>query len=148
MSESLKVDKDLRDRKADLLKYLCLRAAEALGEIKKTYGQSEYRERASASNKALMTEKERLVSQIRQEANREHWTNEEIVPNILLVSHCTNVVMLECRNSVWPYDYMAFSRRIGELWEPFCNDCFEFPLRKDVCVVCATIVRRRAQEAF
>lgn len=63
-----------------------------------------------------------------------NWTNEEVIPNILLVSHCTNVAMLESRNSVWPYDYMTFSRRVGELWEPFCNDCFEWPIRKDVAL--------------
>ena len=37
--------------------------------------------------------------------------------------------MLESRNSVWEYDYMSFSRRIGELWEPFCKLAFEFPLK-------------------
>lgn len=36
--------------------------------------------------------------------------------------------MLEYRNRVWPYEYMAFSRRIGELWEPFCKLPFEYPL--------------------
>lgn len=34
--------------------------------------------------------------------------------------------MLELRNQVWPYEYMAFSRRIGELWEPFCRLCFDY----------------------
>ncbi len=33
--------------------------------------------------------------------------------------------MLESRNEVWEYEYMSFSRRIGELWEPFCKLCFE-----------------------
>ena len=27
--------------------------------------------------------------------------------------------MLDLRHEVWPYEYMAFSRRIGELWEDF-----------------------------
>ena len=36
--------------------------------------------------------------------------------------------MLESRNAIWDYDYMAFSRRIGELWEPFCKVCFNHPL--------------------
>ena len=36
--------------------------------------------------------------------------------------------MLEGRNSIWEYEYMAFSRRVGELWEPFCKLCFNFPL--------------------
>jgi hypothetical protein len=33
--------------------------------------------------------------------------------------------MLETRHALWQYDYMSFSRRIGELWEPFCKLCFE-----------------------
>ena len=36
--------------------------------------------------------------------------------------------MLEVRHSIWPYEYMAFSRRIGELWEPFCKLAFEYPV--------------------
>ena len=35
--------------------------------------------------------------------------------------------MLESRNAGWQYDYMAFSRRVGELWEPFCKLCFKYP---------------------
>jgi hypothetical protein len=46
--------------------------------------------------------------------------------------HCANVVMIESRNAQWQYDYMAFSRRVGELWEPFCTKCFDFPVREDV----------------
>ncbi len=38
--------------------------------------------------------------------------------------------MLESRNDVWPYEYMTFSRRIGELWEPFCKLCFAYPINK------------------
>ncbi|MHB8596211.1 MAG: hypothetical protein ACYDER_05300 [Ktedonobacteraceae bacterium] len=30
---------------------------------------------------------------------------------------------------------MAFSRRVGELWEPFCKLCFEFPLSKAVLFI-------------
>lgn len=38
--------------------------------------------------------------------------------------------MLEFRNKVWPYEYMAFARRIGELWEPFCKETFSYPVKK------------------
>jgi hypothetical protein len=38
--------------------------------------------------------------------------------------------MLKSRNDVWPCEYMTFSRRIGELWEPFCKLCFTFPINK------------------
>ena len=36
--------------------------------------------------------------------------------------------MIESRNSVRPYEYMDFSRRIGELWDPFCKLCFYYPI--------------------
>jgi hypothetical protein len=31
----------------------------------------------------------------------------------------------EYRNTVWPYEYMAFSRRNGELWERFCKAAWD-----------------------
>ena len=43
-----------------------------------------------------------------------------------MITYACYVVMLESRNEVWPYDYMAFSRRVGELWEPFCKLCLNF----------------------
>lgn len=44
-----------------------------------------------------------------------------------MITYTNDVVMLESRNAVWQYDYMAFSRRVGELWEPFCKLCFKYP---------------------
>jgi hypothetical protein len=40
--------------------------------------------------------------------------------------------MMESRNSVWAYEYMAFARRIGELWEPFCQICWKHPIHKNI----------------
>ena len=60
---------------------------------------------------------------------------------MLLLMHCTNVVMIETRNDVWPYEYMAFSRRIGELWEPFVTTCFDHPVRKDVALFVPPLFR-------
>lgn len=39
----------------------------------------------------------------------------------LMLAYCIDIVMLECRQKVWSYEYMTFARRIGELWEPFCK---------------------------
>jgi hypothetical protein len=49
---------------------------------------------------------------------------------ILLTTYVSYVVMLEYRNKVWQYDYMTFSRRIGEIWEPFCKLPFFFPIKE------------------
>lgn len=50
----------------------------------------------------------------------------------LVLQYCYSVACLEHRNSVWPYDYMDFSRRVGELWEGFCSAAWNFPNRKNV----------------
>jgi hypothetical protein len=146
MASSLVINKDLHRRKAEVLAYFRHRAEEVLTEVRQTYGEEDYKERASGVNRGLVEEKERLVSSSRQIAVREGWANKEILLNVLMISHCANVVMLEARNLVWPYDYMTFSRRVGELWEPFCNDCFEYPLREDVALFVPPVfndIRRR-----
>lgn len=54
-------------------------------------------------------------------------------PELLLVSqYASSIASLEYRHSVWPYEYMSFSRRIGELWEKFCTTCWDLPHRPDV----------------
>ncbi len=55
-------------------------------------------------------------------------TKQFVINTILLVNYCINIVMLEFRNKLWNYEYMAFSRRIGEIWEPFCKLVFEYPM--------------------
>lgn len=46
---------------------------------------------------------------------------------LLVLEYCSSIVSLQYRHQVWPYEYMAFSRRIGELWERFCKACWESP---------------------
>jgi hypothetical protein len=54
-------------------------------------------------------------------------------PNFALVlQYCCSVASLEYRHRVWPYEYMAFSRRVGELWEAFCSAAWDFPSRPEV----------------
>lgn len=50
----------------------------------------------------------------------------------LLLQYCSSVAGLEYRHKVWPYEYMAFSRRIGELWEAFCSTAWDFPSNKNM----------------
>jgi len=51
---------------------------------------------------------------------------------LITLQYCISVISLEYRHSVWPYEYMAFSRRIGELWERFCSACWDHPARENV----------------
>lgn len=50
----------------------------------------------------------------------------------LVLSYCTCAVSLEYRHRVWPYEYMALSRRVGELWERFCSTAWDYPSREQV----------------
>jgi len=127
----MKADRNLYRRKTNVLTYYRARGNESLAEISQTYGSAQFRSRASAINTAIQQTRDKLIASLKQTARNENWRNEDIVNNVLMLSHCCNVVMIEFRNAVWPYEYMAFSRRIGELWEPFCAVCFEHAVRDD-----------------
>jgi len=115
-------------RKEDLLSYFRDRGAESLEEVRRTYGDNEFKKRAKAINKAVAKTKNALIKTLAQKATKQRWANDDILTCILMITYTSDIVMLECRNEVWPYEYMDFSRRIGELWEPFCKLCFEFPI--------------------
>lgn len=44
----------------------------------------------------------------------------------LIVQYCYTCISLEERHSVWKYEFMSFSRRIGELWERFCSVAWDY----------------------
>lgn len=50
----------------------------------------------------------------------------------MLIQYCYTVMSFEYRNKVWPYEYMAFSRRNGELWERFCKAAWDHSTKKDL----------------
>lgn len=51
---------------------------------------------------------------------------------LIILQYCTSVVSLEYRHEVWPYEYMALSRRVGELWERFCSAAWDSPSKPHV----------------
>lgn len=87
-------------------------------------------EKASEINKRIKSYRDERLVDIKRHALSEHWGNERLLNEILCMTYASYVVMLEYRNKVWPYEYMAFARRIGELWEPFCRLAFEYPVKK------------------
>lgn len=141
MTMSLRIDKSLRARKAEVLAYLRARAGEFIPEISQQFGVSQFKKRAAASNHYLAKEGDTLAAVLRQTAANQNWPPEAILESLLLLMHCTNVVKLETRHEFWPYEYMAFSRRIGEMWEPFVTTCFDLPTRKDVSLFIAPLFR-------
>lgn len=128
----ISIDADFGSRKAELLAYLRSRTKELLGDVTRKFGTTQFKKRASAINKALADEREAIESVVVQTAAKEKWSNTDHLRARLLLMHCTNVIMLESRNAVWPYEYMSFSRRIGELWEPFVTMCFALPVADNV----------------
>lgn len=124
----MKIDKTIKERKIELLSYFRDRASEALTVIKSKFAETQSDKRARAINESLNQTKSALITTILQQAEREKWTNKEKLESILMVTYCNIVVMIESRNSVRPYEYMDFSRRVGELWDPFCKICFYYPI--------------------
>ncbi|MBR3771948.1 MAG: hypothetical protein IKL07_06730 [Clostridium sp.] len=91
--------------------------------------QSVRKKRANVINNKVKRFSAEVIEKIKRNAKDEKWNNEVLLNEILLATYASYIVMLEYRNRVWPYEYMAFARRIGELWEPFCKLPFEYPVR-------------------
>ncbi len=124
----MNIDKTIKDRKIELLSYFRDRASEALNPIKEKFAETQFEKRGEAINKALRVTKDNMIETLKQQAEKEKWTNKERLECILMITYCNIVVMIESRNSVRPYEYMDFSRRVGELWDPFCKLCFYYPI--------------------
>ena len=124
----MKIDKTIKDRKIELLSYFRDRGSEALTTVKSKYAETQADKRARAINESLNQTKSILIATLLQQAEKEKWSNQEKLESILMITYCNIVVMIESRNSVRPYEYMDFSRRVGELWDPFCKLCFYYPI--------------------
>ena len=118
--------------KAEALQYFNDRGQEILAELELEFGRSNPGKITQALQPKIKESRDALIRSVTQAALREKWPNEQMVNSVLLISHAANVVMLDFRNRVWPYDYMAFSRRVGELWESFCGLCFHHTLRSNL----------------
>ena len=125
---SILLDHTISSKKADLLTYFRKRAKEHSSELDKKYAEREYKKKAKALNPMIKQSRNNVISGIVQNAQKESWSNEDTLKALLMINYTSDVVMLETRNSIRPYEYMDFSRRIGEIWEPFCRLCFDYPI--------------------
>ena len=82
----MNIDKSLKNKKTELLNYFRNRAEEFLSEIKLNYGNTQFKEQASAINKSLIETKDNLITALLQKANIENWTNKEKLECILMVT--------------------------------------------------------------
>jgi hypothetical protein len=126
------IDNNIRNKKTELLEYYRSRSNELISESKQLYADSEYKKRAILVNKGLIEAKSNLLKILEQKSKKQHWKPEEILEGVLIITYTNYVIMLEARNDVWEYEYMAFARRIGELWEPFCLLCWDYPVNDDL----------------
>ncbi len=124
----MEVNRNIRTSKELVLDYFRNRSSEFHAEVNEEFGNAQFKHKAKKLNTLLVRTKSNLIEIVKQKARKENWSNEELLEGVLMVTYCNYVVMLEVRHSVWPYEYMAFSRRIGELWEPFCKLAFEYPV--------------------
>ena len=90
----------------------------------------DYKEKSKIINKYIESIRNSKIDHL----NKLSMISSDYLSNILLIYYCSYVVMLESRNKVWPYEYMAFARRIGDLWEPFCKLPFIYPVKNEVIV--------------
>ena len=92
--------------------------------------QTDRKKMSNVINNAIKQFYVKIIDKVKKASQKEVWNNEALLDEILLITYASYIVMLEYRNKVWAYEYMAFARRIGELWEPFCKIPFEYPVKK------------------
>lgn len=73
-----------------------------------------------------------MYNQLRGKILTSQESPKTIQQKLLILQYCTSVVSLEYRHKVWPYEYMALSRRVGELWERFCCAAWDAPSKLTV----------------
>lgn len=98
-----------------------------LADLEKT--KKTRNDKASEINRRIEKYREQEIRRIKVICQKHAWDNQMLLDEILMLTYASYLVMLEYRNKVWEYEYMAFARRIGELWEPFCKLAFDFPIK-------------------
>ncbi len=115
--------------KSHLLQYFRERGGEKLSELQRELGSENYKDIAGKINKALSDILQSFLEVVTSTAEAEKWTSEDRLRCVLTSTYCAQVAMIDLRNRVWPYEYMAFSRRVGELWERFVRIPFSYSVK-------------------
>ncbi len=131
----MQIDLELRKNKKDILDYFRNRNNEILNDLIKEHGKNNYKKLTQKLQPALKNSRNKVISAIINKTKTDKWNKVELLESILMVHHVCNVIMFESRNAIWPYEYMSFSRRNGELWEEFCYVCIEYSVNSDLVIV-------------
>ena len=86
-----------------------------------------HNKKANKVNKAISEHRKNIISRLPSLAGDVNPQQARII-----LQYATSVVSFEYRHNVWPYEYMALSRRVGEHWEKFCSAAWDSPSRKGV----------------
>ena len=111
------------------LAYFRDRFNEIAAEQLPIYGQTQYKKNAAAFNQGAVKSINNLKQAIQSAADAESWPSTVLFSAILMTQYAGFLAMIDGRNQIWPYEYMAFSRRMGELWQAFCQLAFDYPIR-------------------
>ncbi|MFB7507813.1 hypothetical protein [Streptomyces broussonetiae] len=126
----LSIDPSLGKDPQILLAYFRDEFSRSTARLDSEYKNSQYKQHAAAFNQSAA----KIISSVKQTidgaARSQNWTGAERLSALLMAHYTGCVSMIEGRNAIWPYEYMAFSRRMGELWQAFCQLAFEHPLGK------------------
>ena len=116
---------DLQHFKKEILESYQNNILDDVLRIKAT--QSTHQEKAKAVNKLISEHQTVLKIKAKRGLQKSN-----LQQALLVLQYCTSVVSLEYRHCVWPYEYMALSRRVGELWERFCCSAWDYPSKEGV----------------
>lgn len=122
---NFKID-ELLDSKLLILEYYRKRGVESLRDINQSWTENQFKKKAAEINTSVNSTRENIVEAVKQYYGENPDSLTDRLKTILLVYYCSFVSMIELRNQIWEYEYMAFSRRVGEIWEQFCKTCFRY----------------------
>jgi hypothetical protein len=128
----MKIDKYFAKNKEAVFTYFDNRCKEILDDLINEHGRNQYKIITQNLQPAIKETCNHLVKTILQTAASQKWSREDVLTSILITNHASNAKMLEYRHRIWPYEYMSFSRRVGELWESFLSICFDYPIAEDI----------------
>lgn len=64
------------------------------------------------------------IEEIFARSEKENWSRQKILDAVLMSRYTANIIMIEQRNKIWPYDYMSFSRRMVSCGNHFAKKFF------------------------
>lgn len=123
---SYEITPETTQNKQSLLRYFRERGEEKLSELRQDIGSQNYKKLPNGVNKAVGESLDAFKEVIMPKSDEDGWADDARLRSILTSTYCAQVAMLDLRNQVWAYEYMAFSRRIGELWERFVRIPFSY----------------------